>query len=205
MALLFALGAVVLDMSGSAPRTAGSNHVSTPVFAATVPPHGELCEPVVPPPSDAARVQLLIGSFGHPVPALALRYLDAAGAVVADGRLAAGGAEGLVTLPLRQARSAAGATRVCLRVGSTRIALGGEGGPANASSEAVDGIPQAGLVGLLYFRSGSETWWQLLPTLTRRFGLGKASFFGDWTLPVLVLVLAGVWFGAARLLLRELT
>ncbi|HEX3141664.1 MAG TPA: hypothetical protein VHQ87_16530 [Rhizobacter sp.] len=205
MALLLALGAVVLDMSGSAPRTAGSNHISTAVFAATVPPHGELCEPVVAPPTDAARVQLLIGSFGQPVPALRLRYLDAAGAVVADSQLAAGGTEGVVTLPLREKRGAAGATRVCLRVGSTKIVLGGEGGPASANSEIVNGIPQGGLVSLFYLRSGSESWWQLLPTLTRRFGLGKAPLFGDWTLPVLVLALAGVWFGAARLLLRELT
>jgi hypothetical protein len=205
VALVLALGAVVLDMSGSAPRTAGSNHIGTPVLAATVPPRGELCEPVLPPPSDVARVQLLIGTFGHPVPALDLRYLDASGATVAHGHLAAGGIEGLVTLPLQQSRGVGGATRACLRVqGPSKIALGGEGGPASAASEKVDGVPEGGLVSLIYLRSGSESWWQLLPTLARRFGLGKAPFFGEWTLPVLVLALAGVWFGATRLLLREL-
>jgi hypothetical protein len=205
VALVLALGAVVVDMSGSAPRTAGSNHISAAVFAATVPPRGELCEPVLPPPSDAARVQLLIGTFGHPVPALDLRYLDASGTTVAHGHLVAGAVEGVVTLPLSQARGAGGATRACLRVqGSSKTALGGEGGPASSDSEIVDGVPQGGLVSLVYLRSGSESWWQLLPTLGHRFGLGKASFFGEWTLPVLVLALAGVWFGATRLLLREL-
>lgn len=205
VALLTALGAVALDMSGSAPRTAGSNHISTPVLAATVPAYGEMCEPVVSPPSDAARVQLLLASFGAPVPALQLRYMDASGGVIAQGRRAAGGAEGFVTLPLRKTRARGVATRVCLGVGSTKIALGGEGGPASANSEMVNGVPQGGLVSLLYLRSGSESWWQLLPTLTHRFGLGKAPLFGDWTLPVFALALAGVWFGAARLLLRELT
>jgi hypothetical protein len=41
--------------------------------------------------------------------------------------------------------------------------------------------------------------------LTRRFGLGKASFFGDWTLPVAALLLLGVWVATVRLLARELT
>ena len=39
---------------------------------------------------------------------------------------------------------------------------------------------------------------------THRFGLGKASFFGDWTLPAVALLLLGVWVGTVRLLLREL-
>jgi hypothetical protein len=205
VALLLAFGAVVLDMSGSAPRGAGSNHVSPAVFAATVPPHGEVCEPVVPLPSDAARLQLLIGTYGHPVPALEVRYFDTAGAQVAAGRLAAGAGEGLVTIGLHQARGGAAATRACLRVrGSIKVVLGGEAGPVTAVSEVVNGVPQGGLISLVYLRSGSESWWQLLPTIARRFGLGKASFFGDWTLPLLALALAGVWFGAVRLLLREL-
>jgi hypothetical protein len=58
---------------------------------------------------------------------------------------------------------------------------------------------------MLYFRQGGETWWQLLPTLTRRFGLGKASLFGDWTLPAVALLLLVVWIGTARLVVRELT
>ena len=46
-----------------------------------------------------------------------------------------------------------------------------------------------------YLRAGSESWWHLLPAIDHRFGLGKAAVFGDWTLPVLVLMLAGVWVG----------
>jgi hypothetical protein len=206
VALLFALSALVLDMFGSAPRTAGSNHVSPAVFAATVPAGGEVCEPVVPLSADVTRVQLLIGSFGRPVPALALRYLDATGSQVAHAEIAAGRREGLVTLPLHQGRGAGSATRACLRLrGGSKIVLGGEGGPVSAATETVNGRPQGGLVSLVYLRSGSESWWQLLPTLSRRFGLGKAALFGDWTLPVLALLLLGVWVATARLLLRELT
>ncbi len=41
--------------------------------------------------------------------------------------------------------------------------------------------------------------------LDERFGLGKASLFGDWTLPAMALALLGVWIAAVRLLAKELT
>ena len=57
----------------------------------------------------------------------------------------------------------------------------------------------------MYLRPGSESWWQLLGVLDERFGFGKATFFGDWTLPVAALLLLGVWVATVRLLIRELT
>jgi hypothetical protein len=58
---------------------------------------------------------------------------------------------------------------------------------------------------VVYLRPGRESWWQLLPTLSRRMGFGKALFFGTWTLPVAALLLLGLWIAVGRLLLRELT
>ncbi len=207
VALILVGGTLLLDMSGSAPRLAGSNHTSTPVFAATVPGGGELCQSGPRLAADASRAQLLIGTYGRPVPALGLRFLDSSGTQVAAGRLRAGAAgEGLVTIPLDHTRRAPSATTFCLRVGGgSSVVLGGEAGPVNTDSELVDGKPQGGRVGLLYLRSGSESWWQLLPVLDERIGLGKSPWFGDWTLPVLALLLLGVWVGTLRLLLRELT
>jgi hypothetical protein len=77
--------------------------------------------------------------------------------------------------------------------------------PVSSTTEVVDGRQQPARISLVYLRARSESWWQLLPTLTRRFGLGKASFFGAWTLPLAALLLLGVWVSAFRLLLRELT
>lgn len=206
VALLAVVGAFVLDMSGRAPRTAGSDHVSPAVFSATVAGRGVLCQPGVSLPDDAARVQLLVGTYGRPVPDLRIAFLGATGTEVATGHLPMGAQEGYVTIPLVRTRGAVGASSMCLRVGdSARIVLGGEGGAFGANSEMVDGHAQSGRITLLYLRQGSESWWELLPELTRRFGLGKASFFGGWTLPVVALLLAGVWADAMRLLLRELT
>ncbi|HEY7952199.1 MAG TPA: hypothetical protein VID70_04375 [Solirubrobacteraceae bacterium] len=204
LAALLVLGVLALEMSGSAPRSAGSDHNNPAVFAATVPGGGTVCQPIVPLPGDVARAQLLIGTYGHPVPALQLTFSGASG-VVASGTRPAGGAEGTVVIPVHRASSAV-ASSFCLHVsGHSTVALGGEGGPIGASSELVNGVAQGGRVSLLYLRAGSESWWALLPSLDHRFGLGKASFFGDWTLPVLALLLISVWVGTFRLLLRETT
>jgi hypothetical protein len=206
VALLLVTGALALDMSGSAPRSAGSDHVGFPVFSAAVPGGGLVCQPVPGLPRDAARVQLLIGTYGHPVPNLQVRFLDAAGGDVAAGQLPAGAREGPVSIALTHQPRSPAATEMCLRVeGALPVVLGGEGGPITSYTELVNGHRQPGRISLIYFRSGDESWWQLLPTLARRFGLGKASFFGEWTLPVLALLLLGVWVATARLLTRELT
>lgn len=203
LALALVLAVLALDMSGSGPRSAGSDHNNPAVFAATVPGGGTVCQPIVPLPVDVARAQLLIGTYGHPVPALALSFSGAGGAV-ASGSRGAGGAEGTVTIPVHRV-SGGVASSFCLHVGGrSTVALGGEGGPIGASSELVNGVAEGGRVSLLYLRAGNESWWQLLPSLDHRFGLGKASFFGDWTLPVLALLLIGVWIAAVRLLLRSL-
>jgi hypothetical protein len=195
--LLIVVGALALDMRGRATRSAGSDHTATPVFAAAVPAGGLLCQPSVFLPGDTARVQLLIGTYGHPVPDLRLRFTTAAGAEAASAHLPAGAKEGLVKIPIKIARGQSAETLFCLQVGaSTNIVPG---------SEVVNGTRQPGRVGMLYFRRGGETWWQLLPTLTRRFGLGKASLFGDWTLPAVALLLLMVWIATARLVTRELT
>ena len=202
LALLAVLAVLVLDMSGSAPRGAGSDHISPVVFAATVPGGGSVCQPIAPLPSDARRVQLLIGTYGRPVPELGVTFGGAGGAVIAQGTLPAGGKEGTVTLPIHRVARGEAAS-FCLHVGGrSTVVLGGEGGPIGATSELVNGQAQSGRVSLLYLRGGSESWWELLPSLDHRFGLGKASLFGDWTLPAMALLLLGVWVCAVRLLWR---
>lgn len=203
LAALLVLAVLTLDMSGSAPRSAGSDHNNPAVFAATVPGGGTLCQPIVPLPEDVARAQLLIGTYHRPVPPLEITFSGPHGAVV-SGSLPGGGREGTIVIPLHRVAGGV-ASSFCLHVGGrSTVVLGGEGGPVGASSELVNGVAQGGRVSLLYLRAGSESWWSLLPSLDHRFGLGKASFFGDWTLPVLALMLIGVWVGAFRLLLRTL-
>jgi hypothetical protein len=204
--LLAVVAGFVLDMSGRAPRTAGSDHTAIPVFAAKVPAGGVVCQPYAYLPADAARVQLLIGTYGHPVPALQLAFLNGAGTQVASAGVAAGAQEGPLTIPVHVARRLEGETSLCLHVGhGTKVAVAGEVDPVRATREQVNGKGRPGRIGLVYLRRGEETWWQLLPTIASRFGLGKASFFGDWTLAAVALLLLAVFGASVRLILRELT
>ncbi len=205
LGLLLVVAALVLDMSGRAPRTAGSDHVSPVIFAAAVPGGGTLCQAASPVPPDAASAQLLVGTYGRPVPALSVRFLGANGEPSATGSLPAGAREGAVTIRLSHVAKAAASSRVCLRVeGKSNVVIGGEGVPPGPGSEQVNGTRQPGRISLIYSRPGRESWWQLLPTLSDRFGVGKASFFGSWTLAGMAVLLLGVWVATMRLLLREL-
>ena len=80
---------------------------------------------------------------------------------------------------------------------------------ASSGRRAHSAVRLAGDVRLEWLRPGSESWLEILPTVDRRFGYGKANAFGAWLLPIagLVLALAGAWLlgwscassGAARL------
>lgn len=195
----------VLEMSGSARRTVGSNRTGAPVFAATVPGGGVICQPLLSLPDQAAAVRLLVGTYGRPLPSLGLRVTDAAGRTVAVGSLAGGGKQGYVTIPMSRPGRTSGSATACLHVtGNSQVAVGGQGEKIDKYSESVNGKPQPGVISLIYLRGASQTWWQLLPDLSRRFGLGKASFLGTWALPVMFLLVVAIWVGALRLLAREL-
>ncbi len=211
--VLLAVGVVLVaalfirEMSGSAPRTAGSDLIRPDTFSVILPAGGTLCQPVGPLPSDAAQASVLIGTYARPMPAVSLRFLTGSRQLGAYGQLAAGARaeQGYVMVPLRRIRGAPPIATACLHVGGTaHYAIGGETGPVNPTSAVVDGKPQSGNISIFYYRHGSESWWQLLSTLDQRFAFGKATFFGAWTLPVMALLVVLVWVGAVRLLWREL-
>ena len=206
LALALAVGAIVLDMSGSAPRIAATDHTNPQGFVATVPSGGVLCQPSMTLPSDAGSVEVLIGTYGHPVPRLTASFVGPGNHTLAPGTLAAGAREGYVRIPLGYPHGSTVGGALCIHVGKAvhPVVLGGDIFGAGSMSEQVNGKPQAGRIDVVYLRPGRESWWQLLGTLDERFGLGKASFFGDWTLPVAALLLLGVWVAVVRLLLREL-
>lgn len=197
---------LAIDMSGRAIRMAGTNHINVPAFVAAVPSNGTLCQPEVVLPKDVHSVEMLIGTYGHPMPSV-VTSLVADGRQMRTGWLPAGAPEGYVTLPLRNPEGHEASGMLCLKLGKAAhtVVFGGDEFAADESAVRIDGHPVAGRVGLVYKRARPESWWQMLPTLSERFGVGKASFFDDWTLPVMALLLAGVLIATVRLLARELT
>jgi hypothetical protein len=197
---------LVIDMSGSAPRLAGDDHVHWPAAnqIAAVSGGQVLCMHSTVLPDDAARMFILIGSYGKPLPRIAVDFKTATGRTVATGLLRAGAAPSQAgnSIPLHYPHGPSTVGTLCLHVG-------GHGplvfyGLTGAGVTTVNGQAQAGSPSILYYRRGRESWWQLLGALDFRFGLGKAAIFGDWTLPAVALAVLALWFGVARVLVREL-
>jgi hypothetical protein len=204
VALATVVGVFVVDMSGRAVRIADSNHTPEVAFVATALGGATVCQPISPPPSDAAKARLLIGTFGRPLPDLAIRFVSSTGAVTARGELARGGSQGHVEIPFRRVRGDAQATSMCIQNrGREKIAFAGVGVPPGPGSERIDGTVAPGAISVTLLRAGRESWWSLLGTLDRRFTLGKAGLLGGWTLPLCVLMLLGAWLAVVRLLVRE--
>ena len=198
-----------IDMSGSAPRLAGDNHVRWPPANASVAVAAGgsvLCLHSTVLPADAASMVIpMFDSVVHayPRPRVVVDFTNADGKRVATGVLAAGTAgDGVTTLPLRQPHGPSARGTLCLHVGGHRALV--FDGEAGAGVTTVNGVAQPGSPAILFYRAGSETWWSLLGALDTRMGLGKSAIFGDWTLPVIAVVALALWFGVARLLVREL-
>lgn len=202
-AVLCIVGLFAFEMSGRAPRLASTNHVDFLGFVATVPPHGTICQPGTTLPEEAASARVFVGTYGHPAPGVQMTFREGSH-VVTSGSLHAGAPQGYLAIPFAYPHGATRVGTLCLRFeGPNQVALGGASASAGASSERVDGQAAPGVVALAFMRLGSESWWQLLPTLDRRLGFGKASVFGSWTLPVAASLLLIVWMASIRLLLRE--
>jgi hypothetical protein len=162
-----------------------------------------VCQPVEGLPPATASVEALIGTYFRQLPPVSVRFLTATGAIAASGAVT-GRRQGYVVIPIIRA-SPAPITRACLSLGGARkIAVGGSSYPEGSGSAVANGARVPAQLTLFYLRRGRETWWQLLPVVNRRFGVGKASFFGPWTLPFVVVLVVLLWIGTLRLVLREL-
>jgi len=206
LALAVVAGALALDMSGRSSRLAGTDHTDPVAFVATLQPGQHVCQPTMVLPGDAHSVQALVGTYGAPVPELTVRFLGAGNRQLTSGRVAAGTRQGEVTVPIAYPHGGAVEGTLCIASsGGKKIVIAGSAYNAGPTSEQIDGVAEPGRYSVTYLRGGRESWWQLLPTLTQRFGFGKASFFGAWLLPLAALLLLCVWIAVARLLVRELT
>ena len=185
---LLLLAALAVVFTDSKPRQSGSNHVLESGPVEKIAGDGVRCQRDAPLPADTDRVRILLGTNGRPTPRVEVTATSDGRRVLA-GSLPAGGNQGHVVVPLTPVNRVARTARVCVRIrGTGQTVLFGS----------------HGLMRLEWLRPGSETWLDRLPTVTRRFGYGKANAFGSWLLPIAGLVLLLAWLLAGRLLLREL-
>ena len=204
LALVAIATGLAIDMSGAAPRLAGGNDARwpAPAFSDVVPGGGVGVRTAgTTLPADAARMVMTIGSYGGRCRVWSGDFTPTVGGLgsSAERRRRLSGPSGFDT-----ARSTSRAERERRRlsaferartVGVLRL------GPESADDGQRQTSERRRLDPL--YRAGSESWWQLLGALDLRFGLGKWGFFGDWTLPAIALAALLLWFGVARVLVRD--
>lgn len=189
-ALVAACVSLVPILAESKPRQAGSNYVPEVGPVVRVPPGGRACQPNEPVPVDAAQLRLVLGSDGRPLPAVRI-ILSSPDGARATGALRGGGREGPVAIAIPNAGRARGPTTVCLRnLGARSVVLFGapDGDPRKVASPRI-----AGRARLEWLREGRESWLELLPTVARRFGYGKANPLGGGLLPAVAVLIVLSW------------
>jgi hypothetical protein len=184
---LLAVGLVV-TLSQSAPRPAGSNQVAQLEEVAKLRGAARRCQDGEVVPGDTAALRLLVGTYGRPAPGVHVSVRGPRGQLLTSGTRAPGGPEGNVEIPVGRVDETSGGNRVCVTVsGPGRTVLYGS----------------AGRLHLEWMRPGSESWFSLIPTIAHRFGLAKANVFGSLLLAPAALILLAAWAAAARLVVRE--
>jgi hypothetical protein len=192
IALLAVAAAVVL--AESKPRPAGSNYVPLQGPAVELQGRDEHCQEEGLVPADAAVMRFVTGTGFRPTPRIRVTMSTREGALLSAGTLPAGQSQGPVSVPLdRPIEETAGGIVAC-------VATGPGAGPGRAT--VLYGIP--GRVRFEWLRQGEESWFELLPTVAHRFGLGKGLWIGHWLFPLTVLVALGCWALGLRVLSREL-
>ncbi len=201
--LVALLAAGTVGLLQRAPRRAGTNLTADAGFTIALAAGQELCEPgeLVPGDTGALRLDASTGAAARG-PALSTTVgLPTAGA--SAGSLAAGWRSGVVQIPLRRVPATLSGATVCIRNhGPGSVAFGGSV-PDSGFIIQLAGKPLGGRLRIEYMRPGSESWLQLLPTLSHRFSLAKSDIVRHWAAAAAILLMLMALALSASVLARE--
>jgi len=198
------LGLLAIVLLQSQPRLSGSNaKVRTSGVALVIEPGGRRChrQDV---PADTRAVRLFASPVWVGAGPLTVAISDR-GRRLAQGRAASILEESVLRLPLDRALERdLWPARVCIsNDGATPAAFAGDRtpvfeSPTNPGSELLDDDVRVDLL-----RPGRESWVDLASSIDNRFALGKASFFGPWTIWAVLVLVVLTWIAALRFLWRQ--
>lgn len=198
--VLVVIGVAALEMSGSAQRMASTNNIAATTIVGQALKGQKVCQPGLLIPGDGAAVRMLIFTYNKPMPETQVTVSDTRGVVVDRGFIPPGGPQGFWTISFQHPRPTTGT--LCIKPAGP-LAFAGQPEPLGPTSLTVSGKPQPAAIAIMVMRPGSESWWQLLPTVARRFGYGKWTFLGSWTFVAGALALCLLWILALRTFWRD--
>jgi hypothetical protein len=194
LALVLLAAKFVGTMNHRAERVAASNSVKLQQPVIQINGGSQLCQSILA-PRDAASAMFFLAPTTPKGPPMSLT-LTAGGRTIATSRIAGGWTGGTPRFPFRTLdRTYTDAeAKICAR-NEGRAPIAFSGLPVGApTSTTVDGKAQKAVVTVQFFRPGTSTWWELLPTIAHRAGVLKGSLAGSWAFWVAaaLVLLAGV-------------
>lgn len=198
LGLIFVVVIVVLAHS---PLTvAGTNPVAREQYIELTGGNLSTCQAAGTIPQGTSAVRVGIEGFSV-APAVKIRIRTPAGTTV-EGRQSAGlGADPNVTVPVRRFAHKVDGARTCTTVTPLAEPIRFYGQPRHSAQEG--NHLQDALLHMEYMRTGSKTWWSLLPSIARHMGFGHAPG-GASSVIFAVLLLIALVAVTSHLLLREL-
>ncbi len=198
-ALVLGLGLVllVIVMTRSEPRLAGSANVAPGAFGTPLEPARRVCQGVAEVPNDTGALRLLIGTDGR-LHALLTASVEEAGRriAVSNATSVRTGAASLRLHPVL--RQGARDARICIRNdGRSRVALAGVFVPATVS-----GGPRLHVLSLTFLRPGRASALSQVPEVLDRYPASRGGLSSAWLVLAAVLFVAGASLGIA-LVVRE--
>lgn len=192
-------------LSVEKPRRTGTNSI-IPSVDVVLPPGARVCQPEVTVPAGSGRVGFAVNTNGQPSAPIEVEVTRGSERIARTaGR--DGSALGIGRVPVRPVvrREVRGAT-VCARnraAGPVTI-YGDRVGPgANpAVGEGTQQV-QAAVIRVDWFEPEDRSWWTQAGTVADRFWLAKATFFGPWTMWLVLALLVALGVAAVGGAVRE--
>jgi hypothetical protein len=203
---LLAIAAVLaVAMLQKAPRRAGSDLTPNGAFVVRLTSGQQACQDQELLPADTAALQMTIGTYGRPGPALSVVVTGPHGHPLTEGALRTGWRQGVVRIPVARVTRATGNASVCLRNGGPwPLTLAGDVPDPGYSLTVAHKNGDSVRLRVDYMRPGRESWLALAPTVVHRFTIGKSDLVRDWAwVAVLALMLFAVALAATTIVREE--
>jgi hypothetical protein len=195
-------------LTGSRPRLAGTNtRVLVSGIDFKVQPGQERCQSGEFLPHKTSRLRLFVSTIDRPTgPPLDVAIRDPAGELASSVHIPGGYRSGVLDTRIPQQRSDLASASFCLRnVGAAPAAFAGNFTGVNPAAFNPSELKPSSGEGIRvdYFREGRESWLELGPDIAQRFAQFKPSFFGSWTMWVILTGLVLLYGAAAALQCRS--
>lgn len=203
-AAVIALVVFLSVMSDSAPRRTGTNSGLVPTHA-IVPPKLRFCQRREVVPAGTGAVAPWVGGYAgaHGPPADARIY--AGGRLIATGHSPPTYPTGITLFKLDRTveRETPGATVCFVNRGRRVLNVYGDFTSSHRVSAPAYADNRRVVARLDWYEPGSQTWWDTLGTIARRFPLVKAGFLGSWSMWAAVVAMLVLSVAAVVRVVRE--